>query len=49
MVPKLVSCELLVRRFQLIEEKYKFKLPQFDGGRGGILATLHQQAVPTDR
>ncbi len=30
-----VGVELLVRRLSLIEEKYKFRLPQFDGGGGG--------------
>ena len=30
----MIAFELLVRRFQLIEERYKMKLPQMDG-RGG--------------
>ena len=30
MICNLMSFELLARRFQLIEEKYKFKLPAFD-------------------
>jgi hypothetical protein len=34
MVCNLIAFELLVRRFQLIEERYKMKLPQMDG-RGG--------------
>eukprot|EP00973_Karenia_brevis_P044181 6121031-Karenia_brevis.AAC.1 len=30
----LVCLELICRRFQLIEEKYKFRLPQMDSGKG---------------
>ena len=30
-----LSCfELIIRRLQMIEEKYRFRLPQFDGGAG---------------
>ena len=33
-VSNLVCFELLARRLQLIEEKYRFRLPQFEGGSG---------------
>ena len=36
MVCNLVAFELLARRFQLIEEKYKFRLPQFDQQKPGL-------------
>ena len=33
-VTNLASMELAARRLQLIEEKYRFRIPQFDGGAG---------------
>ncbi len=36
MVPSLVSMELLARRFPLIEECYKSRLPQFDSSKNGF-------------
>ena len=34
MITNLASFELICRRLQMIEEKYRFRLPQFDGGAG---------------
>ena len=36
MICNLCSFELLARRFQLIEEKFKFRLPQFDGNKSSM-------------
>ena len=39
MVCNLVAFELLVRRFQSIEEKYRFRLPQFESSKPGLRLT----------
>jgi hypothetical protein len=36
MITQLASFELLARRFQLIEEKFKFRLPSFDSNKGSL-------------